>query len=143
MSWGAGRVERWSYHFSVLTVIVGNGSNKFPKFESCFPSLGKDGLLRYYCIFFKILVGHFHTIFLSGVASSVLVLSGSRVRGIMEQTGNHLVLFCGIVYATGTRCPLKMSGTPAKAVWACFLVCFVFCSVSRCSPTGGEGDDKG
>lgn len=84
MSWGANWVERWSYHFSVLTVIVGNGINRFPKFESCFPSLGKDGLLRYCCIFFRILVGNFHTVFLSGVALSVLVLSGSRVRGIME-----------------------------------------------------------
>lgn len=84
MSWGASRVERRSYHFSVLTIIVGNGIKRFPKFESCFPSLGKDDLLRYCCIFFKILVGNFHTIFLSGVALSVLLLSGSRVRGITE-----------------------------------------------------------
>ena len=142
MSWGASRVERRSYHFSVLTIIVGNGIKRFPKFESCFPSLGKDDLLRYCCIFFKILVGNFHTIFLSGVALSVLLLSGSRVRGITEYTGNHLFLFCGIVYATDIRYPLKMSSMPAKAVWACFLVCFVFCFVSMCSPTGGEGDDR-
>lgn len=57
LSWGASQVERSSYPFPVLTAIVGNGINRFPKFESCFPSLGKGGLLRCCCIFFKILVG--------------------------------------------------------------------------------------
>lgn len=94
MSWGASRVERWSYPVSVLTVIVGNGINRFPKFESRFPSLGKGGLLRCCCIFFKILVGSFHAIFKVGWpcrCESCLDLVSEVSRDRLE-----IIFFCSV-----------------------------------------------